>query len=265
MRAIVLALCLAGLPVADDDGAKKEPPPAAAGDPPPITRFSEPAQPEAVDPSPKPASTKASKPSDETKKAIDGVREETNEMIEQVRNIISGMENGQKAIPDVNVLPPQDSESGKGCDIDIPSVLSFELERIRAIRDEAQIMIDLHDKNVLEIEDKIGKLEVARKQLDRAREALEKALSTKSSVDTEQEKERRSLRLLLSSRQMKPKKIAALMEQISLDEARVLLEALPETAAKSVLEALPPERLAQIVSDTKKKSTTSSPATGEKP
>ena len=47
------------------------------------------------------------------------------------------------------------------------------------------------------------------------------------------------------------KKIAALMEEISLEEARVLLEALPEQAAKSVLEALPPERLAQIVGQKK--------------
>ena len=64
---------------------------------------------------------------------------------------------------------------------------------------------------------------------------------------------------------MKPKKIAALMEEISIDEARVLLEALPETAAKSVLEALPPERLAQIVSETKKKSTSPPSANKETP
>ena len=265
MRAIFLALGLAGLPVADDDGASKEQPPATTGSAPPITRFSEPAQPEAAEPPAKPASTKANKSSAAEKIVIDGVRDETNEMLEQVRNVISGMEKGERGLPDVTVLPPPNDEAGKGCDVDIPSVLSFELERIRAIRDEAQIMLDLHDKNLLEIEEKLTTLEVARKQLDRSREALEEALSKKSSADTEQEKERRRLRLLLSSRQMKPKKIAALMEEISIDEARVLLEALPETAAKSVLEALPPERLAQIVSETKKKSTSPPSANKETP
>jgi flagellar motility protein MotE (MotC chaperone) len=264
MRAIFLALGLAGLPVADDDGARREQLPVTTGSAPPITRFSEPAQPEAAEPTVKPASTKANKPSAEEKKVIDGVRDETNEMLEQVRNVISGMEKGDRGLPDVTVLPPPKDEAGKGCDVDVPSVLSFELERIRAIRDEAQIMLDLHDRNLLEIEEKLSRLEVARKQLDGSREALEKSLSMKSSADTEQEKERRRLRLLLSSRQMKPKKIAALMEEISIDEARVLLEALPETAAKSVLEALPPERLAQIVSETKK-STSPSAANRETP
>jgi flagellar motility protein MotE (MotC chaperone) len=265
MRAIVLALGIAGLPVADDDGASKNQPPATADEPSPITRFSEPAQPEAVEPPAKPASTKARVPSAEDKKVIDGVRDETNDILEQVRNVISGMEKGDRGLPDITVLPPPTDQDGKGCDVDVPSVLRFELERIRAIRDEAQIMIDLHDKNVLEIEQKLGQLEVARAQLDRSREALEKTLSMKSSVDSEQKKERQRLRLLLSSRQMKPKRIAALMEEISIEEARVLLEALPETAAKSVLEALPPKRLAQIVSETKKKSTAPSTTNRETP
>ena len=47
---------------------------------------------------------------------------------------------------------------------------------------------------------------------------------------------------------MKPKKIAALMEEISIEEARVLLESLPENLAKGVLEALSPSRLSLIVS-----------------
>jgi Mg/Co/Ni transporter MgtE len=65
---------------------------------------------------------------------------------------------------------------------------------------------------------------------------------------------------------MKPKKIAALMEEITIDEARVLLESLPETAQKAVLEALSPERLAVIVSQAKseKPETTNTSTTSSK-
>lgn len=259
MRAVILALCLAGLPVADEDGTKNEQasvPRASA----PVVRFSEPAQPEAVEAKqvPEPVkdvtrSREIKTQSRETKKVVDDVRQETAEMIEQVRGLISGMEKGEKFPADVSVFPPPtEQREGRVCDIDTPRVISFELERIRSIRDEAQIMLELHDKNILEIESKLGQLEVARKQLDRSREALEKALSLKSAADTEQEKERRRLRLLLSSRQMKPRKLAALMEEISVEEARVLLEALPEADAKSVLEALPAERLSRIVASSKK-------------
>ena len=270
MRAIMLALCLAGLPVADDDPAKSSSGTAPSTDPPPITRFSEPAaasdstsssstkskkgeSPEVPgkssesEPAKKPTSTKKQDLVPETKKVIDEVREETSDMLEQVRNVISGMEKGGTTFPDVTIMPPPKNEEGKGCDVDVPRVLAFELERIRAIRDETQIMLDLHDKNIIDIETKLSELEAARQKLDRARSALEETLTRKSKVEDDKEKERRRIRLLLSSGQMKPKKIAALMEQISVEESRVLLEALPEATSKAVLEALPPERLALIV------------------
>jgi hypothetical protein len=281
MRAIVLAMCLAGLPVADDDPAKSSST-SSPTETPPIIRFSEPASPQGststptIEPgaeaSPKsPASEGSKKPTSakkqelvpESKKVIDEVREETSEMLEQVRNVISGMEKGDTALPDITVMPPPKNEEGKGCDVDVPRVLAFELERIRAIRDETQIMLELHDKNVVDIETKLSELEAARQKLDRARSALEETLTRKSKIDDDKEKERRRIRLLLSSGQMKPKKIAALMEQISVEESRVLLEALPEATAKAVLEALPSDRLALIVGQGR--ASTKTPETGATP
>jgi len=269
MRAVMLALCLAGLPVADDEPAKSSSGSSPSTDPPSITRFSEPpaasettgssptkpkkqsseapAKSSDAEPAKKPTSTKKQALVPETKKVIDEVREETSEMLEQVRNVLSGMEKGGTTFPDVTIMPPPKNEEGKGCDVDIPRVLAFELERIRAIRDETEIMLDLHDKNIVDIETKLSELEAARQKLERARSALEETLMRKSKIDHDKEKERRRIRLLLSSGQMKPKKIAALMEQISVEESRVLLEALPEATAKSVLEALPSDRLALIV------------------
>jgi hypothetical protein len=284
MRAIVLAMCLAGLPVADDDPAKSSST-SSSTETPPIIRFSEPATPQgstsaptsstsepgAEAPPKSPASEAPKKPTatrkqelvPESKKVIDEVREETSEMLEQVRNVISGMEKGDTTLPDVTVMPPPKNEEGKGCDVDIPRVLAFELERIRAIRDETQIMLELHDKNVVDIETKLSELEAARQKLDRARSALEETLTRKSKIDDDKEKERRRIRLLLSSGQMKPKKIAALMEQISVEESRVLLEALPEATAKAVLEALPSDRLALIVGQSR--ASTKPPETGATP
>jgi hypothetical protein len=284
MRAIVLALCLAGLPVADDDPAKNSST-SSSTEKPPIVRFSEPATPQgststpststsepgaeaspkspASEPSKKPTSAKKLELVPESKKVIDEVREETSEMLEQVRNVISGMEKGDTTLPDVTIMPPPKNEEGKGCDVDVPRVLAFELERIRAIRDETQIMLDLHDKNVVDIETKLSELEAARQKLDRARSALEETLTRKSKIDDDKEKERRRIRLLLSSGQMKPKKIAALMEQISVEESRVLLEALPEATAKAVLEALPADRLALIVGQGR--ASTKAPETGATP
>ena len=240
MRAIVLAMCLAGLPVADDDPAKSSST-SSSTETPPIIRFSEPATPQgstsaptsstsepgAEAPPKSPASEAPKKPTatrkqeivPESKKVIDEVREETSEMLE--------------------------------------------LERIRAIRDETQIMLELHDKNVVDIETKLSELEAARQKLDRARSALEETLTRKSKIDDDKEKERRRIRLLLSSGQMKPKKIAALMEQISVEESRVLLEALPEATAKAVLEALPSDRLALIVGQSR--ASTKPPETGATP
>jgi flagellar motility protein MotE (MotC chaperone) len=265
VRVFLLASALIGLPVAEDHGA--EPKHDASHAPgasdkaadrvstPGITRVSEPGftkggrgeLPKAVAPDPK----KKKQQEQTTKKVVDKARAETAEMLDEVRGVISSMEKGEPVAPDVTVLPSQKEDDGKTCDLELPQILAFELQRVRAVRDEAAVMLDLHEKNVIEIEAKLEQLEAARQQLDKSRAALEETLSRKSTVDDEKEKERRRLRLLLSSRQMKPKKIAALMEEISLEEARVLLEALPEQAAKAVLEALPPERLAQIVGQKK--------------
>lgn len=186
-----------------------------------------------------------------TKKAVDSAREETANMLEEVKGVISKMEKGQPVSPDVTVRPASKESEGPGCDLELPQVLAFELQRIRAVRDEAQMMLEMHEQNLKDIEDKLDEMEKAREQLDKARTSLEETLSRKSMVDDEKEKERRRLRLLMSSRSMKPKKIAALMDEISLDEARVLLESLDETTSKAVLEALSPERLARIVAEDK--------------
>lgn len=186
-----------------------------------------------------------------TKKAVDQAREETADMLEEVKGVISSMEKGQPVNPDVTVRPtPKDSKT-QSCDLELPQVLAFELQRIRAVRDEAQMMLDMHEQNLKEIQDKLDELEKAREQLDKSRSALEETLSRKTVVDDEKEKERRRLRLLMSSRTMKPKKIAALMAEISIEEARVLLESLDDVTSKAVLEALSPERLARIVEEDK--------------
>lgn len=186
-----------------------------------------------------------------TKKAIDEAREETANMLEEVKGVISSMEKGQPVSPDVTVRPASKDGEGPGCDLELPQVLAFELQRIRAVRDEAQMMLEMHEQNLKDIQDKLDELEKSREQLDKARSTLEDTLSRKSIVDDEKEKERRRLRLLMSSRAMKPKKIAALMDEISLDEARVLLESLDDATSKAVLEALSPERLARIVAPEK--------------
>jgi flagellar motility protein MotE (MotC chaperone) len=187
----------------------------------------------------------------ETKNALKQARDETITMLEEVRGIISNLEKGEPAPGDAVVLPPPGEAKGPGCDLELPQILAFELQRIRAVRDEALVMLEMHEQNLKIVQDKLDELEKSREQLDKSREALEETLSRKSVVDDEKEKERRRVRLLMSSRAMKPKKIAALMEQISLEEARVLLEALDDTTSKAVLEALPPERLSKIVSEDK--------------
>ena len=260
MRVLLLASALISLPVADDSGAEhsstttsaKEKDKEKATDA-GISRVSEPgftkgnrgaaAAPPPLDPKKQKTQDKANR------KVVNEARSEAAEMLEEVRGVISNMEKGTPIVPDVTVLPPEKKEAS--CDLELPQVLAFELQRIRAVRDEAMLMLDLHDKNLAEIDTKLQELQTARQQLDKSRAALEETLARKSTVDDEKEKERRRLRLLMSSRQMKPKKIAALMEEISIEEARVLLEALPEVAAKGVLEALPPERLAQIVGQKK--------------
>ncbi len=258
MRVLLLASALVGLPVADDPGAEPKSATTTATPPPPpagITRVSEPgltkggrSEPPRAD-APEPKKKKATDPT--TKKIIDETREETVEMLQEVRGVIKSMERGEPVAPDVTVLPPQKEDDGRTCDLELPQILAFELQRIQAVRSEAMLMLDMHDKNLLEIEAKLEQLEQARQQLDKARTSLEETLSRKSVVEDEKEKERRRLRLLMASKSMKPKKIAALMAELSLEEARVLLEALPEAAAKSVLEALPPDRLAQIVGQQK--------------
>ncbi len=189
-----------------------------------------------------------------TKKAIDQARDETASMLDEVRGVLSDLEQGASVRPNITVLPPPGEAKGPGCDLELPQILAFELQRIRAVRDEAQLMLEMHEANLKIVQDKLDELEQLRVQLDTSREALEQTLGRKSLVDDEKEKERRRLRLLMSSQAMKPKKIAALMNEISLEEARVLLEALDDNTAKAVLEALSPERLAQIVSDDDKKS-----------
>jgi hypothetical protein len=202
-----------------------------------------------------------------TKKAVDHAREETAEMLEEVKGVISKMEKGQPVSPDVTVRPASRESKGPGCDLELPQVLAFELQRIRAVRDEAEMMLEMHEQNLKDIENKLAELEKVREQLDKSRAALEETLSRKSVVEDDKEKERRRLRLLMSSRAMKPKKIAALMDEISLDEARVLLEALDELTSKAVLEALSPERLARIVAEDKSssKKTTEPTTTSAKP
>lgn len=186
-----------------------------------------------------------------TKKAVDQARDETAEMLDEVKGVISKMEKGQPVNPDVTVRPTPKESKGQSCDLELPQVLAFELQRIRAVRDETQMMLEMHEQNLKDIQDKLDELEKAREQLDKSRTALEETLSRKTLVDDEKEKERRRLRLLMSSRAMKPKKIAALMDEISLDEARVLLESLDDATSKAVLEALSPERLARIVAEDK--------------
>lgn len=186
-----------------------------------------------------------------SRKAVDQAREETADMLEEVKGVISSMEKGQPVNPDVTVRPAPKEAKNQNCDLELPQVLAFELQRIRAVRDEAQMMLEMHEQNLKDIQDKLDELEKAREQLDKARSSLEETLSRKTLVDDEKEKERRRLRLLMSSRAMKPKKIAALMDEISLDEARVLLESLDDATSKAVLEALSPERLARIVSEDK--------------
>jgi flagellar motility protein MotE (MotC chaperone) len=199
-----------------------------------------------------------------TKKAVKQAREETASMLEEVRGVISSLENGEPPPPNATVLPPPGEAKGPGCDLELPQILAFELQRIRAVRDEAEMMLEMHEQNLKIVQDKLDELEKTRAELDKSREALEETLSRKSLVDDEKDKERRRIRLLMSSRTMKPKKIAALMDEISLDEARVLLEALDEPTSKAVLEALSPERLAKIVaadktSSTKKQATEATP------
>lgn len=272
MIMIILASALLGLPTTDEAGARPSSPSSAAAaeaaaaaaaeaaatapvdaSTPGFSRFSEPGLTKGGES----ASSKAKKAADTkkkqlqdmaTKKAVDKAREETLEMLDEVRGAISKMEKGEPATPDVSVLPPQRDESARRCDVDLPQILAFEMQRTRAVRDEAQLMLDMHEKNLEEIESKLTELKTARLELDKSRTLLEDTLSRKSVVDDSKEKERRRLRLLMSSRAMKPKKIAALMEEISIEEARVLLESLPENLAKGVLEALSPSRLSLIVS-----------------
>jgi flagellar motility protein MotE (MotC chaperone) len=258
VRFLLLASALVGLPVADDQGAepKSATPTTKAAEPPPagITRSSEPGLTRGTRSEPSPAATtdpKKKKQDQATKKVVDKAREDTVEMLEEIRGVIKSMEKGEAATPDVTVLPPQKEDDGKTCDLELPQILAFELQRIQAVRNEAMLMLDMHEQNLLEIEKKLDELKQAREQLDKSRVALEETLSRKTVVDDDKEKERRRLRLLLSSRAMKPKKIAALMAEISTEEARVILEQLPEQQAKAVLESLPPERLAQIVGQKK--------------
>ncbi|MBM4279565.1 MAG: hypothetical protein FJ137_01990 [Deltaproteobacteria bacterium] len=202
-----------------------------------------------------------------TKSAVKQAREETVTMLEEVRGVLSSLEAGEPPPPNVTVLPPPGEAKGPGCDLELPQILAFELQRIRAVRDEAEMMLEMHEQNLEIIQDKLDELEKTRAELDKSREVLEETLSRKSLVDDEKDKERRRIRLLMSSRTMKPKKIAALMDEISVDEARVLLEALDEPTSKAVLEALSPERLAKIVASdkTSKTSSTKRPATEATP
>jgi hypothetical protein len=198
-----------------------------------------------------------------TKKAVDAARNETIEMLDEVKSVLSGLERGLPVQPEVTVVPKAMPSGRQECDLELPQIIAFELQRIRVVRDEAEMMLQMHDENLKVVEQKIEELEKSRKQLDEARTALEETLSRKSLVDDDKEKERRRLRLLMSSRTMKPRKLAALMNELSLDEARVLLESLNEATSKAVLEALSPERLAKIMSEDKKSSTkrTSEPTT----
>jgi hypothetical protein len=273
----ILTSALLGLPVADDHGGqdaahaeeKKSDQPGAPQDGGGFSRFSEGGQKNGEKnlnaAKLKGVDTKKLKQEAATKKIVDKARDETAEMLDEVRGVISSMERGAPITPDVTIIQ-KDKTTKQTCDLELPQILAFELQRIRAVRDEAVLMLDIHEKNVQDIDEKLTALEAARQQLDKAREQLEKTLARKSTVDDEKEKERRRLRLLLSSRAMKPKKIAALMEEITIDEARVLLESLPETAQKSVLEALSPERLAVIVSQAKstKPETTNTSTTSPK-
>jgi hypothetical protein len=165
----ILTSALLGLPVADDHGGhdaahaeeKKSDKTAAPEDGGGFSRFSEGGQKNGEKnlnaAKLKGVDTKKLKQEAATKKIVDKARDETAEMLDEVRGVISSMEKGVPVAPDVTILQKEKSTK-QTCDLELPQILAFELQRIRAARDEAVLMLDIHEKNLQDIDEKLTAL-----------------------------------------------------------------------------------------------------------